>query len=385
MAHDVFVSYSQRDKPAADAVVAGLEQAGVRCWVAPRDILAGKSWAAAIMEALAASRAMVVVLSVDSNSSGQVLREVERAVTSGLIVVPFRIEPVDPTGAMAYFLGPQHWLDALTPPLERHVGRLATTLRALLQMEPVEEGEPPRPSPIVTSSAEQPTAVAPPLVEEAAGKEVAPSGRRTPPAAVAPRRVLPWYRRPLVLAGAGVLLLAAVVVPIVVVLSGGGGEATTTLAVSITPAVSTTAVTAATTTTGAPTTTVAVVGLAWERVPRRRGRVRRAGRPADECGGGGGAGSGRRRLDARVAVGVGWMRRCGLRRMGWCGPGYPTTRPCSAAPVATRDDGVVAGGPGLVAVGSSTGGGECGGVDLGGWAGVVPGTPRRGVFGPGQR
>ena len=41
MAHDVFVSYSHKDKATADAVVARLEQDGSRCWVAPRDIVPG--------------------------------------------------------------------------------------------------------------------------------------------------------------------------------------------------------------------------------------------------------------------------------------------------------------------------------------------------------
>ena len=44
MAHDVFISYSHKDKPVADAVVAGLENKGVRCWLAPRDIALGSSY-----------------------------------------------------------------------------------------------------------------------------------------------------------------------------------------------------------------------------------------------------------------------------------------------------------------------------------------------------
>ena len=41
MAHDVFISYSTADKTAADAVCAILEGNGVRCWIAPRDIMRG--------------------------------------------------------------------------------------------------------------------------------------------------------------------------------------------------------------------------------------------------------------------------------------------------------------------------------------------------------
>jgi hypothetical protein len=129
MAHDVFVSFSSKDKPVADAVVAGLENRGIRCWVAPRDITPGISWGDAIINAIEGSRFMVIILSENSNRSKQVVREVERAVANNVIIIPFRIDNMDPTGAMAYFLSTEHWLDAITPPLERHIEKLITTLQ----------------------------------------------------------------------------------------------------------------------------------------------------------------------------------------------------------------------------------------------------------------
>jgi hypothetical protein len=132
MAHDVFVSYSNKDKPVADAVVAGLEKSGIRCWVAPRDITPGRSWGDAIISAIEASRFMVIILSGNSNQSKQVIREVERAVANNVIIIPFRIENIDPTGAMAYFLSTEHWLDAITPPLERHIEKLQSTLQLFI-------------------------------------------------------------------------------------------------------------------------------------------------------------------------------------------------------------------------------------------------------------
>ena len=132
MAHDVFVSYSNKDKPVADAVVAGLENSGIRCWVAPRDITPGSSWGEAIISAIEGSRFMVIILSGNSNQSKQVVREVERAVANSVIIIPFRIENINPTGAMAYFLSTEHWLDAITPPLERHIEMLQSTLQLFI-------------------------------------------------------------------------------------------------------------------------------------------------------------------------------------------------------------------------------------------------------------
>ncbi|MGH6991941.1 MAG: toll/interleukin-1 receptor domain-containing protein, partial [Caulobacteraceae bacterium] len=38
MAHHVFISYSNADKLIADRVCHALEEKGLRCWIAPRDI-----------------------------------------------------------------------------------------------------------------------------------------------------------------------------------------------------------------------------------------------------------------------------------------------------------------------------------------------------------
>jgi ABC-type branched-subunit amino acid transport system substrate-binding protein len=74
MAHDVFVSYSSQDKSTADAIVASLEANGIRCWVAPRDIMPGTDWGEAIVEAIEQSGTMVLVFSAHSNTSPQIRR-----------------------------------------------------------------------------------------------------------------------------------------------------------------------------------------------------------------------------------------------------------------------------------------------------------------------
>src|SRR5215813_4658816 len=134
MAHDVYISYSHVDKAAADAACATLERAGIRCWIAPRDITPGDEWSAAIIKAIDHCRAMVLIFSQNANNSRQIRREVERAITVGVPLVPVRIEDVVPTESLAYFMGTVHWLDAMTPPFEDHLNKLADSLRALLQV-----------------------------------------------------------------------------------------------------------------------------------------------------------------------------------------------------------------------------------------------------------
>ena len=132
MAHDIFLSYSSEDKTVADAVCNGLESQNIRCWVAPRDVGPGQDWAATIVDAIEQCRIFVIILSSGSNKSSQVLREVERAVNAGKVVIPFRIEDLIPSKSLGYFLSVSHWLDAMTGPLELHIDELARNIQSLL-------------------------------------------------------------------------------------------------------------------------------------------------------------------------------------------------------------------------------------------------------------
>ena len=139
MPHDIFICHSAKDKPTADALCATLEAKGLRCWIAPRDVLPGADWSEAIIDAINGSRALVLVYSEHANTSPQIRREVERAVHKGLAIVPLRIEDVPMSKALEYFISTPHWLDALTPPLQRHLDYLAETLKRLIDARP---GEP---------------------------------------------------------------------------------------------------------------------------------------------------------------------------------------------------------------------------------------------------
>lgn len=132
MSFDVFISYASKDKIVADAVCARLEAAGIRCWIAPRDIVAGTSYGEAIIDAIHGAKVMVLVFSSSANASGHIPKEVERAVSSGVAILPFRIEDVAPGKSLDYFIGSVHWLDAMTPPMEKHLDDLAATVHKLI-------------------------------------------------------------------------------------------------------------------------------------------------------------------------------------------------------------------------------------------------------------
>src|SRR5215218_100512 len=155
MAHDVFLSYSSKDKSVADAACAMLEARGVRCWMAPRDIVPGSEWGAAIIGAIGSSRVMVLIYTSSSNASPQVRREVERAVARGLHVIPFRVEDVPMSPALEYFISAPHWLDALNPPLERHLEHLGKIIEAVLEAQKSAPGTAAAPDAVFAPDAEQ--------------------------------------------------------------------------------------------------------------------------------------------------------------------------------------------------------------------------------------
>ncbi|PYT03983.1 MAG: hypothetical protein DMF65_03075 [Acidobacteria bacterium] len=134
MAHDVFISYAAEDKSIADAICQTLEAQGIGCWYAPRNVPYGVDFEEAIVEAIAASRFMVLIISAHSIKSRHVRREVQVASRQDaeVPIIPFRIQDVPLNNALTYYLSSIHWLDASTPPLETHLQRLVEHVHARL-------------------------------------------------------------------------------------------------------------------------------------------------------------------------------------------------------------------------------------------------------------
>jgi len=132
MAHDVFISYSHKDKPTADAICAKLEAGGLRCWYAPRDIIPGADWAPAIIEAIESSRVLILVFTSHSNASQQVMREVSTAIQQGIPIIPFKLTREEPSKSMQYYLATVHWLDAMDGPLYSNIQVLEARVMSVL-------------------------------------------------------------------------------------------------------------------------------------------------------------------------------------------------------------------------------------------------------------
>jgi len=131
MAREIFISYSAIDVTIADAICQALEKEGLNCWIAPRDITPGVKYAEAIIDGINNCRIFLLILSSASNDSPQVEMEVDRAASKDVPILSYRIDQVVLSKTMEYYLSSRHWLDASTPPFEKHILKLVRTVKSL--------------------------------------------------------------------------------------------------------------------------------------------------------------------------------------------------------------------------------------------------------------
>ena len=151
MLHDVFIGHAHKDKSVADAICEKLESAGVRCWIAGRDISAGEDWTAATWNAIGSSRVMVLLLSENANSAPHIQREIAHAFYTRRIIIPLRLTNTLPRRDFLFYLGNVRWFDAFNAPAEQHLDGLAASINEMMPCLTVSRDPVPPPSGIKNS------------------------------------------------------------------------------------------------------------------------------------------------------------------------------------------------------------------------------------------
>ena len=157
---DIFVSYASADRDAAFRIVGFLEGQGIHCWVAPRDVAPGVEYGHAIINAIEQCKALVLVLSDQSNDSQFVRKEVERAVSKTKVVLPVRIREVTPSGSLEFYISSAQWVDAWKTPMEQHLMPLVAAIKAMN----APDSAPVRSTPMPATATSQPTRSYTPLL-----------------------------------------------------------------------------------------------------------------------------------------------------------------------------------------------------------------------------
>ncbi len=108
----VFISHASEDREKAMEFCRLLEARGVTCWIAPRDINAGNSYAEAIVAGIENAEAMAVIISSDANKSAFIRNEVERGFSKGKKIVPILLEDIKLSAGLEFYLGAFQWTRA---------------------------------------------------------------------------------------------------------------------------------------------------------------------------------------------------------------------------------------------------------------------------------
>jgi TolB-like protein/Flp pilus assembly protein TadD len=126
---EVFISYASQDKAVADAIVEALEKAGLKCWIAPRDVDAGALYADAIVRSISGAKAFVLVLSANAIVSSHVGKEIERASSKKRPILALRIDAAALTPGLEYFLSESQWIEAQAGNMEPAFAKLIAAIR----------------------------------------------------------------------------------------------------------------------------------------------------------------------------------------------------------------------------------------------------------------
>lgn len=136
MKYDVFISYSSRNQDIANAICHVLEDAKIRCWIAPRDIQAGTKYASVIRRAIESCDVFVLVFSEFAAVSQWVESELNMAFSNHKVIVPYKVDNavVEDYDEFYARLNNRHWIDSC-PDFHERFNELVQVVSANLSVK----------------------------------------------------------------------------------------------------------------------------------------------------------------------------------------------------------------------------------------------------------
>ena len=92
MKHQVFISYSRKDKEAADCLCEILKENGIAYWIDKEGIYSSSNYKELIVDAIDVSQAVIFISSAKSNGSINVIRDVGYAVNMNKPILPLMLD-----------------------------------------------------------------------------------------------------------------------------------------------------------------------------------------------------------------------------------------------------------------------------------------------------
>lgn len=128
---DIFISFASQDGKVAKTICHAIENRGFKCWISNRDILPGENFQSAIVRAIRHAKVLLLVFTSNSNRSEEMTKELALASQQKLMVVPLRVENVNPSDAFAYEFATRQWIDLFSD-WEQAMNHLCARLSAAL-------------------------------------------------------------------------------------------------------------------------------------------------------------------------------------------------------------------------------------------------------------
>jgi hypothetical protein len=132
-----FISHSSKDAALARQLCEALETNGIPCWIAPRDIPTGRSWADSVVEGLEGCAAFVLLATANSVASEEVLTEIESARRLTRQIFTVMVDGPRLSGEITYYLTRLQWLESGSGTISQAGARLADVLRGTKRWEAV--------------------------------------------------------------------------------------------------------------------------------------------------------------------------------------------------------------------------------------------------------
>ncbi len=124
-----FLSHSSKDSPLAHELCAALEARGIPCWIAPRDLRIGESWALGCVHGLEECNSFLLLASDHALASEEVISEVALAHRRRKSIYTVLVPPAKVRGEIDFYLSRLHWLNSGGRTVEELAAVLAESLK----------------------------------------------------------------------------------------------------------------------------------------------------------------------------------------------------------------------------------------------------------------
>ncbi len=135
--HQIFISYSKKDKKQMERIFQYLEEKNLKCWFDSRNIPTGGMYSKEIMLAIKSSDVVLLILSQNSQNSKHVINEVDNAFNYDKKIFPIRIDPSELKIEFQYYLSTSQYIDIINNQLEDSLSIISADIKRYLRIPTV--------------------------------------------------------------------------------------------------------------------------------------------------------------------------------------------------------------------------------------------------------